>query len=215
MTRLINLIGQRFASLVVVRREINKRGRSAWLCQCDCGRTSHVSSNALTRARVRSCGCAPRGARSHGLTSSGVYYIWKEMHRRCSDPKSVAYRKYGGRGIKVCSEWDDIRAFYRDVGPRPSTKHSLDRIDGNGNYEPGNVRWATAAQQLDNRRITVVATAFGRTQKLSEWEAQTGIPRELIYTRIKKKGWSAEEAVSIPRLAKHQRRAHLANGEAA
>jgi hypothetical protein len=115
-----------------------------------------------------------------------IYGIWKGMLSRCLNPDDDSYHRYGGRGITVCQAWrDSIDTFARDVGQRPSIEHSLDRVDNNGNYEPGNVRWATRTQQQHNRRDNVMLTMNGVTKTVSEWSRETGIHRRTITRRIR------------------------------
>ena len=131
-----------------------KRGQRQARVRCECGveqdvRLSHLKSGAST-----SCGCYSRELNTkHGLSESPEYAIWVAMKQRCENESYPDFGNYGGRGIAVCSEWSaSFAAFYRDVGPRPSPELSIDRIDNNGNYELGNVRWATRSQQQKNRR---------------------------------------------------------------
>jgi hypothetical protein len=121
------------------------------------------------------------------------------MMRRCFDPKNHAYENYGGRGITVCERWkNDVSAFIADMGPRPSPKHSIDRKDNDGNYEPGNCRWATAREQRRNQRTNRKLLAFGEELNLCEWAERFGIPTQTINGRLQR-GWPAELAVSSPR----------------
>lgn len=131
-------------------------------CICDCGNIGIVRMGELRSNVSKSCKCQKKDSTIKRNTKHGFavrldrpteYNIWKNMKKRCKNPKTKAYKDYGGRGIKVAQEWDkSFVAFYNHVGPRPSKAHSLDRIDNNGNYEPGNVRWATADQQANNKR---------------------------------------------------------------
>lgn len=120
------------------------------------------------------------------------------MRARCSSPSDKNYKYYGARGVTVCERWSSFAVFVADVGPRPAGM-SLDRIDPNGNYEPGNVRWATPLEQTRNRRNTKRLEAFGESLTASEWSERTGVSRFTIASRIRK-GWSAERAVSTPPL---------------
>lgn len=167
MSRLIDVTGQRFGRLVAVKRvqTPNRSTKAHWLCICDCGGQTVTSGQNLRRGQTTSCGCAIGAANRARLTTHGsstgrdrqgheLYQTWVNMRRRCLSPSNHAFPRYGGRGISIAPEWDDFDRFVADVGPRPSLGHSLDRVDNDGNYEPGNVRWATAAEQANNRRTS-------------------------------------------------------------
>ena len=128
------------------------------------------------------------------------YGIWNGMLNRCRNPNVKCFPLYGGRGIKVCEEWKKFENFYRDMGSRPSPKHSLDRIDGNGNYEPGNVRWATTIEQANNRRHTRFVIYRGKRMALNNAVRLAGsvIHYESAWIRITS-GWSVEHAIETPR----------------
>jgi hypothetical protein len=138
----------------------------------------------------------------HGSARAGKktpeFKIWCGMRNRCQNPNEPAYRYYGGRGIRVHPEWDrDFAAFLRDVGPRPSPAHSLDRIDGDGHYEPGNVRWATPAQQANNKRNNRRLTFDGESLTVGEWARRMGAPVDRIWSRLRQ-GWSVERILKEP-----------------
>lgn len=161
---MLDLAGCRFGSLLVLRATAERRERCVmWRCLCDCGARVLVRASTLRAGRTISCGCsrkptAPLRNRRHGHTSGGnispEYRAWTEMKRRCLDRHRKEFKNYGGRGIAIHAAWaSDFAAFFACVGPRPSSRHSIDRYPNNdGNYEPGNVRWATAKQQANNRR---------------------------------------------------------------
>ena len=157
MTRRIDLSGTRVGRLVV--RRLVSSGK--WECQCDCGSQCEKSRSSLRKGKVKSCGClrkerASQGlpGRSHGGTKTKEYRAWASMKTRCLNPRYSRYHDYGGRGIRVCDRWlKSFESFVADVGLAPGLEYSLDRYPNNdGNYEPGNVRWATRSQQQRNKR---------------------------------------------------------------
>lgn len=167
MTRALNLIGQRFGALMVVERyaENTRLGKSKWLCRCGCGTEIVAVSGNLTHGNTKSCGCMKAAwcggvKTSHGMSrhrggapSAPEYNSWCGMIARCENPNAPKYADYGGRGITVCDRRrDSFETFFEDMGPRPTPGHSIDRIDVDGNYEPGNCRWATAKVQANNQR---------------------------------------------------------------
>lgn len=149
-------LGARFGRLTVID-EPTPGARSEVGVRCDCGIEKTVATRALGTS-TNSCGCLGKEASSqraltHGRTGTSEYRIWQGMKWRCLNPNYKPYPRYGGRGITVCDRWrDSFDAFLADVGPRPSKKHTLDRLDNDGNYEPGNVAWRTYAEQNQNRR---------------------------------------------------------------
>lgn len=158
MKKRINIIGERFYNLVVKKFYKSKGGLSYWICQCDCGKEKIIQGGHLKSNSVKSCGCLKGKMiadkiKKHNLSYSSEYKIWANMKDRCYNEKSDNYHNYGGRGIIVCKEWiNSFEKFYSDMGKRPSSKHSINRIDNNGNYEPNNCCWATKTQQDRNKR---------------------------------------------------------------
>jgi hypothetical protein len=132
--------------------------------------------------------------RTHGMRNSPENEAWHAMKQRCNNPKSQAYKNYGGRGIQVCPEWASFEAFYRDMGPRPSPKHSLERIDNERGYEAGNCRWATLIEQHQNTRYSRFLEFGGETKACAEWCRELGIKPSTLCDRLKR-GWSDEMAL--------------------
>jgi hypothetical protein len=152
--------GTRFGRLTVVSCSVVRRYGETWcVCMCDCGELVIGSYHSLSRGRTRSCGCITRKGlrkKKHGESNPETpeYRAWSYMLQRCYNTKGRDYKEWGGRGIRVCAKWrKSYAAFLAHIGRRPSPRHSLDRFpDNNGNYEPGNVRWATPLEQARNRR---------------------------------------------------------------
>lgn len=198
-----DITGQRFNYFVAVERVgIGSRG-AIWKCQCDCGVIKEVNYADIARGHVSSCGCMTNKlksekAKTHGLSKTPTYQIWLGIIKRCEDEGCANYHLYGGRGIQMCRRWrEDYLAFLEDMGERPSDNLSIDRIDNNGNYAPGNCRWATDTEQVNNTRRNNRLTLNGVTQNLGQWAKQTGLPRDAIFMRIKR-GWSVEKALTTP-----------------
>lgn len=200
--------GKRYGRIVVIRLiESRPRGLSLWLCRCNCGTVLNLTSKRLSNKAIESCGCkkievvsALKNRLTHGMVGTPEYRSWQHMKERCLNKKSKSYPAYGGRGIKICQEWiDSFEAFLKSVGNRPSTRHSIDRFpDNNGNYEPGNVRWATASEQARNRRTNNIIELNGQQKTLAEWSESTGISVYTIMSRLYQSKWSVEKSLTTP-----------------
>ena len=206
-----NLSGQRFGKLVAVC-DIGRTNRGrVWNCVCDCGAETTSISTYLKNGHKRSCGClhaesakvAGAKQRTHGHTakerkrSASEYHAWSSMKSRCFNPNVHSYKRYGARGITVCERWSDFQNFYEDMGPKPSCKHSLERLDTNGNYEPKNCVWADAFQQASTRTNVRSIEAFGKVMTAAAWSRETGITATVIRNRLDS-GWDVAKALSVP-----------------
>jgi hypothetical protein len=203
MGELIDISGQTFGRLAVIERRDNYRGGTSWLCRCECGTEKVTTSVSLRKGRTRSCGCLARETRGalsyrHGKHHLPEYKVWGSMVQRCTNPRNDAYHNYGGRGIGVCARWrDSFDAFYEDMGPRPSTKHSIERRKNDRGYEPDNCEWATKQQQSRNTRQNRFITHNGETLTATDWERRLGMPRGRLLMRLWS-GWTELEAITIP-----------------
>jgi hypothetical protein len=189
--------GDKFHRLTAVRViSINKWRKQRWEFICDCGKIHAAEASEVNRGSVKSCGCLRRDlATTHGGYGTAEYTAWRAMVQRCEYPSADRFPVYGGRGISVCPEWrDDFAAFLADVGLRPSPDHSIERIDTDGHYTPGNVRWATDEEQRRNKRSNIFAEVDGRRLVIADACKLTGIPASTAYDRVRR-GISPEKAV--------------------
>ncbi len=211
--KLIDLTGQVFERLTVIRRDksIND-GRTRWLCKCKCGQDKIVPTVYLQNKKVQSCGCLLRSIR-HGFSNKNkkpgefpkLYTVWKSMRTRCENKKCKSYKNYGGRGICVAPEWDSFLSFRDHIlsllppGATDVPKHlDIDRIDNDGDYEPGNVKLSTRSENLSHRRGNVLITVNGTTKTLTQWVKKTGLAATTIKHRIRVLKWTQEKAVLTP-----------------
>lgn len=199
-----DLTGQRFGRWIVLSRgPYSAAGRTRWLCRCDCGVERMVQTNNLKAGRDVSCGCFRRertiqSNTKHGMRRTPEYQTWSDMIARCYRPSKVGYERYGGRGITVCDRWKgSFAAFYSDMGPRLTPKHTIDRLNNDGPYSPENCEWKTSAEQHRNTSSNIILEFDGKTMCLSDWAAHVGINRTTIRKRLKY-GWSIERALSTP-----------------
>lgn len=161
-----DLTGKRFGRLVVVKQAGRSNSRKVlWLCLCDCGNEKVVMADHLRRGNTKSCGCLMEESRiinntTHGLSNSNTYNVWRAMKSRCTLPSQKSFPDYGGRGICVCDEWmHSFESYYNYVSKLPhfgEDGYSLDRINNERGYEPGNVQYATRKEQANNRRSSKV-----------------------------------------------------------
>lgn len=197
-----NLTGIRSGKLLALEPIGRKGGHVYYRCKCDCGGFKDLPSHHLSQGLVKSCGCLARKVRFSGLNRSPEYQVWKLMMRRCYDPKMEGYHNYGGRGIAVCDRWkEDPRAFIENMGKRPSRRHSIDRIDTDGPYSPGNCKWSTPKEQARNTRKSVWIEYRGQKRLLVEWADELGLAAGTIKERLRR-GYSIEDALNPELFAK-------------
>lgn len=197
-----NIVGKRFGRLIALEKTIFKN-RKYWICKCDCGKSTLVTYSDLKRSHTTSCGCYHteriRSAKTHGVSRTRIYKIYKGMKQRCYNSNNPNYKDYGLKGVKVCDEWlDDPSAFYEwsiKNGYKPSL--TIDRIDSNKGYSPNNCRWATRLQQSNNLNTNKVIEFKGESRNLSEWSKITKINYSTLQQRFNR-DWTTEEALTIP-----------------
>lgn len=204
MATKLNLASETFGRLTV-NHEAERKGKYGrmWHCSCECGNTKVVSQGHLRSGHTQSCGCLHKETMkdkltTHGLRNSRAYACWGNAKQRVSNPNNPRYEDYLGRGITMCDDWlNSFEQFYEDMGDCPEGM-SLDRYPNNdGNYEPGNCRWATDEEQANNKRSNHLLTFQGRTQTIQEWSRETGIHSGTLYNRVALLGWSDAEALTI------------------
>lgn len=195
----IDLTGCRFERLTVVAysdKKVKNKNSHYYVCVCDCGVIKDIRRHALLRGETQSCGClrsdlVSKANIKHGQSKDRLYATWSTMRYRCNNSNADQWRFYGGRGIKVCEEWNDKGNGYLTFkewalanGYKPNL--TIDRIDSNGNYEPSNCQWATDKEQARNRGNTVIVEVNNKTYySLSALAEETGIPREILQYRLR------------------------------
>ena len=206
-TSVIDLTGQRFGRLTVLERSGSIGRMAAWKCRCDCGKECVVGSNALRTGHTKSCGCLGREIQDanlsqrivkHGMSRHRLHNIWCQMRGRCRNENDASYRRYGGRGIRVCREWDEDFNAFKDWALAHGYREDLtiDRIHNGGNYEPTNCRWATLEEQANNRRSNRVIAYGGEVYTMAEWAKLLGVCIGTLYTRLENSA-SVEDAFAV------------------
>jgi hypothetical protein len=195
MKRYRDLTGMKFGKLTAIKPVNEKLGwghHKRWICNCECGNTTIVSSDHLTKGDTKSCGC-----RNHGKSKTRIFGIWTHMKSRCHVPTDDQYYRYGGRGIKVCDEWyKDFMKFYNwSIANGYSDELSIDRIDNDKGYCPENCRWATTKIQANNTSRNKYVTYNGETHTIAEWSDVIGIKQNTLTYRLRR-GWSIERALT-------------------
>ena len=171
------------------------RSHPKWNCLCACGTQRVVDAEALAQGKSKSCGCGPkRTTKTHGMSRDPIIGVWRNIVSRCTKPEHRSYKNYGGRGVTVCEHWLSFDNFLADVGPHPGKGLTIERVDNNGNYEPGNVAWATRKVQARNKRSTVQVEIDDRKQCLQDWATEIGVTPHHLYRRMQK-GMTPQQAI--------------------
>lgn len=208
MPSFIDISGQKFGRLTAV--SIVKRGGKCiyWKCKCDCGKVVVLPALRFKYGNTRSCGCYRKEWMVNKFTKHGhapasgaspEYGAWAGMKKRCTNPKTKFFRTYGGRGIKVCKKWiNSFPNFLKDMGRKPSEKHSIERINNDGNYEPSNCRWAVDVEQCNNKRTNRFLKFRGEIHTVAQWSRILNIKRSTLSSRLNTSGWSIRRSLSTP-----------------
>lgn len=207
------MLGERSHRLVVVDAMTDRSGkrvRYLLLCLCDCGELFLTEKCSVRTGHTKSCGCLTRDRtiernKTHGHSKDSEYRAWAHMLGRCRNKNKRDYKYYGGRGIKVCERWLNFENFLQDIGEKPTKDHTLDRIDVDGDYEPGNCRWATRSEQCRNQRSNRRLTFNGETLIVQDWAEKLGVPPDRIRGRLRK-GWSTEDILTIKQNGRYKRK---------
>ncbi len=210
MGKFIDLTGMKFGRWTVdscAHRAMKLPGggktHTLWNVTCDCGAVSKVRSDGLLSGKSTSCGCfhsevtSKRGT-VHGLSQSGEYNVWAAMWQRCENPDHPHFYRYGGRGIIVDPHWRKFADFYSDMGPRPSSDHSIERVDNDGPYAKWNCSWELQSVQANNTCNTVRVAFRGRVQSITQWCRELNLNYSVVQDRLKRKHMSFEDALSLP-----------------
>ena len=198
-----------FGRLTVVSFSRITKGKTFWNCLCSCGTEKEVRADSMKDGSILSCGCLhseaakKRGAesRTHGHFRNGkmtpTYRTWALVKRRCKNPNAREYKFYGGRGIRVCERWEKFERFLEDMGEKPDSGSSIERLDSNGNYSPENCRWLPRKLQARNRRSSRIIEFRGEKKCVAEWAERTGISQDNVLERLNA-GWTVEDALLKP-----------------
>lgn len=195
--------GNVYNRLTVIKATDRKTGnKTIYECRCSCGNTVFTDKYKLFNGHTKSCGCFKLDnlsiiKRKHGMANTPEYKAWVEMKQRCHNKNQRVFAHYGGRGITICDSWSNsFESFFSDMGKRPTCKHSIDRINVNGNYEPDNCRWATTTEQAANRRSTTKYMFNNELMALSHIANILGVPQTTMCRLVRKKGMSIDQVIT-------------------
>lgn len=204
MGKRLDLTNKKFGRLTALKFSHKVKNYLMWECLCECGKVIFTASSWLSSGNTKSCGCYCRDqtvlsnstthpSRTHGMKGTPTYNSWCSMKQRCNYKKNISYPWYGGRGISVCERWQVFENFLADMGERPKG-HQLDRINGDGNYEPENCRWVSPIENSRNRKANAFINIKGEVKTISEWSEISGIKQTTISERLRR-GWDNYNAI--------------------
>lgn len=192
-------IGKVYHYLTIKSFSHKKGTHKYYNCKCICGTSKVVRINDLRSGNTKSCGCyksktTSKRISTHGMSKTKLYKKWKDMRRRCNNPNRKCYKNYGGRGIKVCKEWEeDFMNFYNWAMENGYDEDlTIDRVDNDGNYEPNNCRWITRKEQNNNKQQSRYVTINGIAKTLKDWSIESGLPYDALRRRLDR-GWKEDE----------------------
>ena len=204
-----NLIGRKFDRWTVIAKAEKRNGMSVWKCRCECGTEKEVYQKHLLSGATKSCGCLAKEksskrmkqnnptVRKHKMCYTRLYNVWSGIKQRCQNPHNTKYQNYGGRGIKICEEWQDFGNFMQwALNNGYDETLTIDRINYDGDYEPCNCRFITIQEQQFNKSTNHLITYNGRTQTLTEWANERGIKRNTLDARINRSHWDIGRALN-------------------
>jgi len=184
--------------LTVLEYAYSKNHRAYWKCMCDCGKEVFVRGDGLKDGNNKSCGCLNYKPTliSHNMTNTKLYRIWASMRQRCTNKNTAHYNSYGGRGIRVCEQWELFEEFYIwSMSNGYVEGLSIERIDVNGNYEPSNCKWITKKEQANNTRRTILITHNDKTLNIAQWAKELNVTYDVLYGRLKKYEMNLEKVI--------------------
>ena len=214
-----DMLGKRFGHLTVTGLA-NKNNtyplRRNWMLLCDCGKDVTANTNILTKGQKSTCGTCDLHSqllahnKTHGKSKTKLFRVWYGILERCYNNRIMSYKNYGARGISVCKEWRDSYQSFHSWAMVSGYREglSIDRIDNNGGYEPGNCRWCSKKEQAQNRRSNVFINYMGDSKTISQWESILGFGREIIRSRLLR-GWSVNDALSVKANEKRKEAAYF------
>lgn len=203
MPKIVNLVGKKFGKLTAEKVAAVGLAGNRWICKCTCGETTVVYASNLQSGKVKSCGCSRV---RHGMSGTKIHHVWRTMLDRCINPNANQYADYGGRGIFVCDEWKVFTVFYEDMGAVPYKGATLDRVDNNKPYCKSNCKWSSRYEQARNKRSNRIITVFGRTQTVTDWAVEFGMPPRTLFNRLFRAKMSPEDALNAQPYAQQRRK---------